>query len=190
MKQGIEEMLSHLVANDVELTHVETPKVIEGDKGKEYTFTFNAVEKKEPTVPFCDHDCENCDLYDDEDIDIDIDDIPVWGIPDVEYIIFNPPATIVFWTDGTKTVVKCMEGQEFEKYAGFAMACMKKMFGSTSHAKAIMAECDQDELLADNEEVEVKIKEEKECISLDDIIKMVSDAVYNAFKINVVTGGK
>ena len=25
----------------------------------------------------------------------------------VSKIIFNPPATIVFWEDGTKTVVKC-----------------------------------------------------------------------------------
>lgn len=27
----------------------------------------------------------------------------------VERVIYNAPATIVFWTDGTKTVVKCHE---------------------------------------------------------------------------------
>lgn len=27
----------------------------------------------------------------------------------VERVIFNAPATIVFWNDGTKTVVKCQE---------------------------------------------------------------------------------
>lgn len=184
MKQRLEEMLSQLVANDVELTHVETPKVIEGDKGKEYTFTFNAVEKKEPTVPFCDHDCENCDLFNEGDVEAD--DAPMWGIPDVEYIIFNQPATIVFWSDGTKTVVKAMEGEKFEKYAGFAMACMKKMFGSTSRAKAIMADCDQDELLA--EESEEKPEETKKSVTLDEIIKAVSEAVISAFDIK--TGGK
>lgn len=67
---------------------------------------------------------------------------PLWGIPDIERIIFNPPATVVYWIDGTKTVVKTMEGDRFEKYAGFAMACMKKMFGSTGTAKNIMKEFD------------------------------------------------
>lgn len=27
----------------------------------------------------------------------------------VDKVIYNPPATIVFWNDGTKTVVKCQE---------------------------------------------------------------------------------
>lgn len=32
--------------------------------------------------------------------------------PKVERVIFNTPATIVFWNDGTKTVVKCQECPE------------------------------------------------------------------------------
>jgi hypothetical protein len=67
---------------------------------------------------------------------------PLWGIPDINRVLFNPPATIVFWGDGTKTVVKVREGDKFEKYAGFAMACMKKMFGSTGAAMEIMKEFD------------------------------------------------
>ena len=27
----------------------------------------------------------------------------------IKNVIFNPPATIVFWEDGSKTVVKCQE---------------------------------------------------------------------------------
>jgi len=43
-------------------------------------------------------------------------------------VIFNPPATIVIWKDGTKTIVKCYnEDFDFEK--GFAMAYLKKVFG-------------------------------------------------------------
>lgn len=30
-------------------------------------------------------------------------------LPKIERVIFNPPATIVFWDDKTKTVVKCSE---------------------------------------------------------------------------------
>ena len=50
-------------------------------------------------------------------------------IPDIKNVIFNPPATIVFWSDNTKTVVKCMEGREFDKWEGLSMAICKKLFG-------------------------------------------------------------
>lgn len=50
--------------------------------------------------------------------------------PEPTKVIFNPPATIVFWKDGTKTVVKCMEGKEFNKWDGLAMAICKKYYGS------------------------------------------------------------
>ena len=44
-------------------------------------------------------------------------------------VIFNNPATIVFWSDGTKTVVKCDERDEFDPEKGLAMAICKKYFG-------------------------------------------------------------
>ena len=91
-------------------------------------------------IPFCDMCCSCCEEIE-EELCADYEP-PLWGIPDIERIIFNPPATVVYWIDGTKTVVKAMEGEKYEKYAGFAMACMKKMFGSTGAAKHIMAEYD------------------------------------------------
>lgn len=45
-------------------------------------------------------------------------------------VIFNPPATIVYWADGTKTVVKCMKDQEYDPVAGLAMCFMKKALGN------------------------------------------------------------
>lgn len=47
-------------------------------------------------------------------------------------IIFNDPATIVFWEDGTKTVVKCAPGTPFNKYAGFCAALAKHVYVSNS----------------------------------------------------------
>lgn len=44
-------------------------------------------------------------------------------------IIFNGPATIVFWKDGTKTVVKA-ENEEFDPEKGVAMAYLKKFLGN------------------------------------------------------------
>ena len=40
----------------------------------------------------------------------------------IKNVIFNPPATIVFWSDGTKTAVKCSEKDIFDPEKGIAMA--------------------------------------------------------------------
>ena len=46
----------------------------------------------------------------------------------IKKVKFNPPATIVFWTDNTKTVVKC-KGESYDPEKGLAMCISKKMFG-------------------------------------------------------------
>lgn len=45
-----------------------------------------------------------------------------------ERIVRNGPAMVVFWNDGTKTVVKCHE-EEFDFEKGLAMALARKMWG-------------------------------------------------------------
>lgn len=47
----------------------------------------------------------------------------------VDHIIFSPPATTVLWKDGTKTTVKCYQ-DEFCEDIGFAMACVRKLYGT------------------------------------------------------------
>lgn len=44
-------------------------------------------------------------------------------------VIFNAPATVVFWDDGSKTVVKLVEGEEFNPEVGLAMCFCKKVMG-------------------------------------------------------------
>ena len=51
-------------------------------------------------------------------------------IPEIKNVIFNDPATIVFWEDRTKTVVKCQDGDEFDPEKGLAMAIAKKAYGN------------------------------------------------------------
>lgn len=57
----------------------------------------------------------------------------------IQRIIVNNLATIVFWEDGTKTVVKIsdadMEDGKFDIYAGVSYAIAKKLFGSNSAFK-------------------------------------------------------
>ena len=50
--------------------------------------------------------------------------------PTIKNVIFNSPATIVMWSDGTKTVVKCGENDDFDPEKGVAMCCMKKLLGT------------------------------------------------------------
>jgi hypothetical protein len=48
---------------------------------------------------------------------------------EIEKVIFNDPATIVIWKDGTKTVVKATN-EEYDPEKGLAMAITKKALGN------------------------------------------------------------
>ena len=53
----------------------------------------------------------------------------IYKLPEISDVIFNNPAIIVFWTDGTKTVVKA-DNEEFDPEKGLAMAIAKKALGN------------------------------------------------------------
>ena len=46
----------------------------------------------------------------------------------IKEVIYNAPNTVVYWTDGTKTVVTATKGETFNKEIGLAMAISKKYF--------------------------------------------------------------
>ena len=48
----------------------------------------------------------------------------------IKKVHFNPPATVVLWEDGTKTVVKIQDDEEFDPEKGLAMAISKKALGN------------------------------------------------------------
>lgn len=59
-----------------------------------------------------------------------------------EKVIFNDPATIVFWNDGTKTVVKCQEGDVYDEREGFLLCCAKKLMGGNGRYNDLMRKVD------------------------------------------------
>ncbi len=62
-------------------------------------------------------------------------------IPDwlqVDRVIFHNPATIVFWKNGEKTVVKCAENETYNEYAGFCAAVAKQVFRTNSTVNRIV----------------------------------------------------
>lgn len=89
-----------------------------------------------------------------------IEDKPI-GAYGIEKVLFQNPATIVFWSDGTKTVVNCMDNVEtkkkivdgkeviirkprkcdtYSKEAGLAMAIVKKWAGNNGNYNNIFRE--------------------------------------------------
>jgi hypothetical protein len=62
-------------------------------------------------------------------------DIVLFGMcrVSIRKVIFNDPATIVLWSDGTKTVVKCGPEDSYDMEKGLAMAIVKKMAGNDNH---------------------------------------------------------
>ena len=53
--------------------------------------------------------------------------------PQMKKVVFNDPATVIYWTDGTKTLVKCQPGDRFDPLLGFLLAVFKKSAGNKSN---------------------------------------------------------
>lgn len=54
---------------------------------------------------------------------------------DIDRVIFNDPATIVFWKDKTKTVVKCHPEDTFDEEIGFMCCYLKRILSSKEYTK-------------------------------------------------------
>lgn len=60
--------------------------------------------------------------------------------PSIEKIIFNDPVTVVFWSDGDKTLVRCNENDKFSEYYGVVAAITKKFVGNAKKIRKIIDE--------------------------------------------------
>ena len=68
--------------------------------------------------------------------------------PKIKKVIHNNPATVVFWGDGTKTVVKCQEEDRYgySERVGLLMCIAKKFFGNTGCFNDILTEHSADDI--------------------------------------------
>ena len=55
----------------------------------------------------------------------------------IKKVIFNNPATIIIWNDNSKTVVKCEEGEIYDKEKGFLLCWLKGIKGSKKLQKEL-----------------------------------------------------
>lgn len=51
-------------------------------------------------------------------------------LPSIKNVYFNDPVTVVLWDDGTKTIVRCQNGDTYSKEVGLAMCIAKKTLGN------------------------------------------------------------
>ena len=63
----------------------------------------------------------------------------------IKRVIFNDPATIVFWKDGTKTVAKCCENDTYNKEVGLMACIIKYLTGNNGRWNEIMKRWVKDE---------------------------------------------
>lgn len=86
---------------------------------------------------------------------------------EIKDIKVNGPATIVFWADGTKTVVKCVPDDSYDAEKAVAMCFMKKALGSRSMHKIFDLAKDR-KTEYDNQFTQLSLKEMSYCLH-DDI---------------------
>lgn len=79
---------------------------------------------------------------------------------EIKKVIFNPPATIVLWADGTKTVVKCRDNDVFDCEKGLAMAIAKKALGNQGNYYNVFRKH-----LNDSEQVKFTLDDVKEAMN-------------------------
>ncbi len=59
--------------------------------------------------------------------------------PCITKVIYNNPATIVWWSDGIKTVVRCQPGDTYSPETGLAMAISKRVYGNDNRFNKVFA---------------------------------------------------
>ena len=55
----------------------------------------------------------------------------------IRKVLTNAPATVIFWSDGTKTVSRCAEEDTFNPEMGFILCVLKKLMG-TQNVKTLL----------------------------------------------------
>ena len=72
----------------------------------------------------------------------------------IDRVIFNDPATIILWKDGSKTVVKRSCDDIWDSEKGFCMAVIKKLYGNTSFIKRFIEQEEEIQILTVEEACE------------------------------------
>lgn len=103
---------------------------------------------------------------------------------EIKTVIFNDPATIVLWEDGTKTVVKCQSDDIYSEETGLALCIAKKALGNKSNFNNVFhkwIECDESPTVTQTVTVELDGAEFRKRLDgiIEDTIKKLIRRVPN-----------
>lgn len=76
-------------------------------------------------------------LYIVDDVDVERKFLSVAKVY-IKKVLYNDPATVVFWSDGTKTVSKCYRGDIYSKETGLSVCILKKFIGPINTKKLFL----------------------------------------------------
>jgi hypothetical protein len=65
----------------------------------------------------------------------------VFNVPNVEKVLFRNPATIVWFSDGTKSVAICGYDDVYDKETGMAICLCKRMLGNKEYRELMDKWC-------------------------------------------------
>ena len=105
--------------------------------------------------------------------------------PEITNVIFSGPCTIVMWSDGDKTIVRCENSDIFDKEKGLAMAIVKKFLGTNTSKsnycdifKKWIPEEEKTETKASKKFYTVKELSEKEKLGVTEIRRRIRAGLY------------
>ena len=107
----------------------------------------------------------------------------------IEKVIFNNEATIVIWNDGKKTIVKCQEGETFDKEKGIAMAICKRALGNSPYFNNYFKKWISEAKVENSKVKKADKKRKKEVSKLADIMltetdtEKIANAIENSKKV-------
>lgn len=102
-------------------------------------------------------------------------------------VIFNDPATVVIWNDGTKTVVKCQPGDTYSKETGLALCIAKKYLGNKGNFNEVFKKWIPEEAEPVEEKVLMSFQEDAET---GEINLLTSNGISIGDKVRVVSAGQ
>lgn len=84
--------------------------------------------------------------------------------PEIKKVIFNDPATVVIWSDDSKTVVKCQPGDTYDAEKGLALCISKKFLGNKGNFNEVFKKWIPEEPIET-----ISVKEIIENVSIEDM---------------------
>ena len=101
--------------------------------------------------------------------------VTVYDAMDIRNVYFNKPMTIVIWKDGTKTMVKCQDGDLYSKETGLAIAIAKKALGNKGNFNEVFKKWIPDYAKEDVKEVCDAKEDVKEVCDTKEDVKEICD---------------